>query len=597
MLSLKQWGADLIVRIELIFLLDFTIRALVFKHGKRGGDLNMVSTVSLTERKIQTSCQPSELIKALGMEQQSNMCILESAEVGKNESQSSIVGLSSALKVTGYRESVQITALNKNGTAFLNVLSDYFEVSVFDSSLVISIASNQLKGGDFKDVGAMAIVRLLMAQIQYENLRDAEDLFLVGCFSYDMVELVENIVEPKERSNKPLFECLLLDQIVVIDHKKSTTRMIDISFFQSGNHRYVDFSQIENAVYTAQKSASQLVAKQNENTLKFADSCQLSDIEVNLSDEEFAQIVIQCQQHIAQGDVFQIVPSRKFSMPCHQPISAYNVLKRLNPGPYMYYLKFDERVVFGSSPESAISYDCKSNEVGVMPIAGTRSRQFDSLGHIDQEQDTRAEIDLRLDQKELAEHLMLVDLARNDVAKICKTGTRYVSELMTMTKYSRVMHLVSRVVGQLKPELDALDAYMGTLNMGTLVGAPKIEATKLLRQFEPQKRGAYGGAIGYLRGDGQLDTAIVIRTAVVEGGVAQVQAGAGVVRDSISDLEVKETLAKASAVLLAIHESNQLAKQVNEPGRARSEGVESQLYAESNQGGSRQELEKQGVQK
>jgi anthranilate synthase component I len=520
----------------------------------------MKSTVSLTERKIQTSCQPSELLKALGLDNQTNVCILESAEIGKNESQSSIVGLSAAIKVSGFTDCVKISALNNNGNSFLDVLSQFFNLDISGSSLLIEIAGKGEREGDFQNVEAMDIVRKLMAQIRYEHPNDAKDVFLVGSFSYDLIELVENIPQPTETGDKPLFEFLLLDQLAIIEHQKSTTRFIDISFYQTKKQQYVDFSQLERAVYVAQKSVSEDLGFQAKDSLRFADSCQLDRIQCNLDDEEFAHIVSQCQEHISQGDVFQIVPSRKFSVPCSSPISAYQVLKRLNPGPYMFYLKFDDKTVFGSSPESAISYCKTSNEVGVMPIAGTRPRQFDGSGNIDMEQDTRAEIDLRLDQKELAEHLMLVDLARNDVAKICSTGTRFVSELMSMTKYSRVMHLVSRVVGQLKPELDALDAYMGTLNMGTLVGAPKIEATKLLRKFEPQKRGLYGGAIGYLRGDGQLDTAIVIRTAVVEKGIAQVQAGAGVVRDSIPALEAKETLAKASAVILSIHESEQLIK-------------------------------------
>jgi anthranilate synthase component I len=530
----------------------------------RVGEKKMTSIATFTERKIQISCQPSELIKVLGLETKNNVCILESAEVGKNDSQSSIVGLSSAIKLSGFGDKVVITALNNNGVALLTILSEVFSVSIVNSSANVPIESNRGLRGNFRDVAAMTIVRQVMAQIQYENLDDAKDMFLVGSFSYDLVELVEDIPEPFESSEQPLFELLLLDQLAVIDHQKSITRIIDISFYQTLKQQYVDFSNLEKAVYAAQKSSALSSDSLTRNTLKYSDSCQLSDIDVNLQDDEFAQIVEKCQTHITQGDVFQIVPSRKFSMPCTQALNAYQVLKRLNPGPYMFYLKFEGKTIFGSSPESAISYDRNTNEVGVMPIAGTRPRQFDRFGKIDREQDTRAEIDLRLDQKELAEHLMLVDLARNDVAKISSTGTRYVSELMSMTKYSRVMHLVSRVVGQLKPELDALDAYLGTLNMGTLVGAPKIEATKLLRKFEPTKRGPYGGAIGYLRGDGQFDTAIVIRTAVVENNIAQVQAGAGVVRDSIPAMEVKETLAKASAVLLAIHEAEELAKQADD---------------------------------
>ncbi|MDY5403895.1 MAG: chorismate-binding protein, partial [Trueperella sp.] len=185
-------------------------------------------------------------------------------------------------------------------------------------------------------------------------------------------------------------------------------------------------------------------------------------------------------------------------------------------------------------------------------IAGTRPRGRDADGYISHELDIRAELDMRTDAKELAEHTMLVDLARNDLARVATPGTRKVAALLQVDRYSHVMHLVSRVTARLADGMDALDAYRACMNMGTLTGAPKIKATQLLRAQEKRRRGSYGGAIGYLRGDGSMDTCIVIRSAFVAGGVAAVQAGAGVVRDSNPQSEADETLHKARAVLEAI---------------------------------------------
>jgi anthranilate synthase component 1 len=208
--------------------------------------------------------------------------------------------------------------------------------------------------------------------------------------------------------------------------------------------------------------------------------------------------------------------------------------------------------LFGASPESALKYTQKTRQVELYPIAGTRPRGKFADGSINLDLDGRLELELRTDKKELAEHIMLVDLARNDLARISDAGTRYVADLLQVDRYSHVMHLVSRVVGRLRGDLDALHAYQACMNMGTLTGAPKIQAMRLIYEVEQTKRGSYGGAVGYLTGAGDLDTCIVIRAAYVENGVASVQAGAGVVLDSIAQSEADETRQKAQAVLSAI---------------------------------------------
>ena len=240
------------------------------------------------------------------------------------------------------------------------------------------------------------------------------------------------------------------------------------------------------------------------------------------------------------------------ALKCSNAINAYTELKQDNPSPYMFYLRHPEFELFGASPESALKYDARSRQVEVYPIAGTRKRGFNPDGSIDRDLDSRIELDLRNDQKEVSEHTMLVDLARNDIARISETGSRYVKDLLKVDRYSYVMHLVSRVVGTLKQDLDALHAYQACMNMGTLVGAPKIKAATLIRNTEQKRRGSYGGAVGYLNGNGDMDTCIVIRSAFVKNQTAFVQAGAGVVYDSDPQSEVEETSNKARAVIKAV---------------------------------------------
>jgi anthranilate synthase component 1 len=278
----------------------------------------------------------------------------------------------------------------------------------------------------------------------------------------------------------------------------------------------------------------------------------VSKLEVDKSDEEYCRDVSNLQEHILDGDIFQVVPSRSFSLPCPDALLAYKRLKQTNPSPYMFYLQDDTFIIFGASPESALKYETASNQVEIYPIAGTRPRGKRADGSLDLDLDSRLELNLQQDEKEKAEHIMLVDLARNDVAKVSVPGTRYVKDLLKVDRYSHVMHLVSRVVGQLRDDLDALHAYQACMNMGTLVGAPKISAASLIRQTEKCTRGSYGGAVGYLNGNGDFDTCIVIRSAFVTNSRAYIQAGAGVVKDSVPQSEADETRVKAQAVIQAI---------------------------------------------
>ena len=259
----------------------------------------------------------------------------------------------------------------------------------------------------------------------------------------------------------------------------------------------------------------------------------------------FEADVRRVQEYIAAGDAFQVVLSRRLELLAPQPFLTYRHLRHLEPAPYLYYLDCDGIQLAGASPETLVKVE--SGTVTVRPIAGTRPRG-DCV-----EEDTALEAELRADPKERAEHLMLVDLGRNDVGRVAEFGSVEVTALMAVERYSHVMHLVSEVRGRLRPGLDALDALAAAFPAGTVTGAPKVRAMEIIAELEPERRGPYGGAVGYVGwGAAALDTAITIRTAVFHGGRVSVQAGAGVVMDSVPAAELRETEAKAGAVLAAL---------------------------------------------
>ena len=251
------------------------------------------------------------------------------------------------------------------------------------------------------------------------------------------------------------------------------------------------------------------------------------------------------QEYILEGEVMQVVPSQRLSLPLKAlPLSLYRALRNLNPSPYMYFLDLDGFQVIGSSPEILVRLE--GGGVTVRPIAGTRGR-----GATEQE-DQALEAELLADQKEIAEHLMLVDLGRNDVGRVSEAGSVSLTDRMVIERYSHVMHIVSNVTGRAREGVSAVDALRAALPAGTLSGAPKVRAMEIIDELEPVKRGIYGGAVGYLSWSGDMDTAIAIRTVVVKDGQANLQAGAGVVADSVPTVEWEETLSKARAMMRAI---------------------------------------------
>lgn len=272
-------------------------------------------------------------------------------------------------------------------------------------------------------------------------------------------------------------------------------------------------------------------------------------VESNMTKDEYFDVVARAKEYIAAGDVFQVVPSQRFRRPfALPPFSLYRALRRLNPSPYLYYLAMPGFQIVGSSPEVLVRL--RDNKVTIRPIAGTRWR-----GKTPEEDHALAQ-DLISDPKERAEHLMLVDLGRNDVGRVAKTGAVKVTDSFFIERYSHVMHLVSNVEGEIRDGLDAVDALAAGLPAGTLTGAPKIRAMEIIDEFEKEKRGAaYAGAVGYFAADGSMDTCIVLRTALVKDGTMYVQAGGGVVADSVPEAEYQETINKSRALFAAAEEA------------------------------------------
>lgn len=481
--------------------------------------------------------------------------LLESAEIDSKDNLKTLLLLDAALRIECQDLTVQVDAVSDNGLPLLDFLADKLEQIASVSRSPSQLRVQFSRPDPFCDEASrlLAPTPLSVLRVLQQGLCSHSDepfaVFLGGVIGYDYVASAELLPDVPAGNNAcPDFVFYLAETLLVLDHQRQQARLVGNVFcgeqaMQSCFGIGKRLEQLNRALQGACVFDPALESR-----------CAVSpaDLQVDISDAAFTAQVEQLKHNIVAGDVFQVVPSRCFSLPCPSPLAAYARLKQLNPSPYMFYLQDPAFVLFGASPESALKFDAANRQVEIYPIAGTRKRGFNVQGQLDRDLDSRIELELRQDEKEKAEHLMLVDLARNDVARISVPGSRYVKELLKVDRYSYVMHLVSRVVGTLKTELDALHAYQACMNMGTLVGAPKVRAAELIRQVEGKKRGSYGGAVGYLSGNGDFDSCIVIRSAYVQNGTAYVQAGAGVVFDSVAQAETEETRSKAQAVLSAI---------------------------------------------
>ncbi|HEV3209693.1 MAG TPA: anthranilate synthase component I [Chthoniobacterales bacterium] len=372
----------------------------------------------------------------------------------------------------------------------------------------------------------------------------------VGYIGYDAVRFFEPSVgaAPPDQLGLPEMVFMVIDTFLVFDHRFRSLKIFANAFIDEG--------KIEEAYETAAEKIRRIVEKLETPTkprLMNAAPVALSlSPRSNTTREEFHEMVRKAKQHIEAGDIFQMVPSQRFEARFDgDPLALYRALRFINPSPYMFCLRLGEKfALVGSSPE--VHVRLRDRTVEIRPIAGTRKRGATGA------EDERLSEELLADPKERAEHLMLVDLARNDVGRISKYGTVKVTEFMAVERYSHVMHIVSNVVGELRSEYTAYDVMPATFPAGTVSGAPKVRAMQLIYEFEKSKRGVYAGAVGYFGFDGQLDSCIALRTVVLKDGTAYVQAGGGVVADSEPELEYQESVNKAMASFCAIERAENI---------------------------------------
>lgn len=506
-----------------------------------------------------------------------NTVLLESADIASKQHLTTIAVLAASAQITCMGDTVTLKALDTtDGPQALKAVAQKLSSAVThqsDSELVLHLPSVAEDSAEeharLRERSTMEPLRILTDQVvAHPHLP-----LVAGAVAFDYLGTYESLPSVADGANTcPDYLFFNARIILVVDHPTGSCQLVGASLDAAQLSAQMDALEAAinelpaQAKQTPSAPAEQAAPAQQATPATSAQQTAAPEAQAapaqtaedtitaypTMSDADFCELVAKMQQHIAIGDAYQVVPSRGFVIDCPQPLQTYRYLHDADPSPYMFYIATHDFELFGASPESSLLHSAKTGQVAIRPIAGTRPRGFAPDGSIDHELDIRLELELRSDAKEVAEHVMLVDLARNDVARISAPGTRKVTQLLRVDRYSRVMHLVSEVTGQLASDLHPLDAFRASMTMGTLTGAPKLRAAELIRQYEGTRRGSYGGAVGYLRGDGELDTCIVIRSAFARGGKAIVQAGAGVVSDSVPQREADETAHKASNVLRAI---------------------------------------------
>ncbi len=364
---------------------------------------------------------------------------------------------------------------------------------------------------------------------------------LVGHFGYDTIRYVEPRLAENPNPDPlgtPDILLMVSEEVVVFDNLAGRLYLIeqvdpgDPAALETGRAR---LDALEKRLRAPLERPSPVGGSR---------SLEETDFVSGFTEEGFKEAVRRARDYIVDGDVMQVVLSQRMTVPYQAPpLDLYRALRTLNPSPYMYFMDLDAYQVVGSSPEILVRVE--NGQVTLRPIAGTRPRGADEA------EDRRLEEELLADPKELAEHLMLIDLGRNDVGRVSRTGSVRLTERMVVERYSHVMHIVSNVMGQLRPELSTMDVLRATFPAGTVSGAPKIRAMEIIDELEPVKRGVYSGAVGYLGWSGSMDTAIAIRTAVIKDGQLNIQAGAGIVYDSVPENEWAETMNKGRAIFRA----------------------------------------------
>jgi len=485
-----------------------------------------------------------------------NCCLLESKE-HLEENALSFGTARPALYLTGAGPDFTIRALSKTGRRMVDFLSA--DKTRFDFCESVEFGAEEITGKikraqelvdeqtRLKTTNQMDVLRAVAFAFKLASKPFRVTCGLLGAISYDFIDQFEKLPSNEaDLLGNPDYELYFADNIFLMDHVQNQGYVI-VNVMITNGDRQAAISEAQEC-FDYYRNLARFDVPEGQ---KYTGS--LAPASTDTSQDKYEAMVTTAKKHILDGDIFQVVLSRTKAEPCpDEPLDVYKRLRILNPSPYMFYLNTPSTILMGSSPELNLRVSgTGTRSVEIRPIAGTKPRgRF--AGKIDPDTDFRYEAELKIDRKELAEHMMLVDLARNDIARVAQPGTRVVTELLIVEKYESVQHLVSNVKGTLGAGLDALSAYLATMNMGTLTGAPKIEAMKIIRQLEKTKRGYYGGAVMYLTVDGQFDSCITIRSLQVKDHTAYIRVGAGIVHDSVPRTEFEETEHKAGSCLRAI---------------------------------------------
>ncbi|MEX1237011.1 MAG: anthranilate synthase component I, partial [Pseudomonadales bacterium] len=384
----------------------------------------------------------------------------------------------------------------------------------------------------------LAYIEEFQARFRYPPIDDLPIYTggLVGYFGYDTVRYVEKKLAnsaPPDVIGTPDILLMVSNDVMVFDSVKGRIHVIT-----HADPAHEDALEVANARLTKMVKGMQGDVPVSVREPNVAPAIHEEDFASSYGEAQFKADVDKIKHYIVEGDVMQVVLSQRMSVTMEsEPLNLYRALRSLNPSPYMYYMDLDTFQIVSSSPEILARLD--HDEVTVRPLAGTRRRGRDEAD------DLAMEKDLVSDPKEIAEHLMLIDLGRNDIGRVCEVGSVEVNEMMIVERYAHVMHIASNVRGRIRPGLSAMDLLRATIPVGTLSGAPKVRALEIIDELEPERRGIFGGAVGYLSWNGNMDTAIAIRTAIVKDLKLYIQAGAGIVADSVPELEWKETINKA----------------------------------------------------
>lgn len=369
----------------------------------------------------------------------------------------------------------------------------------------------------------------------------------VGYFAYDVIRFNETLPNaPENDLNQPDLHFMFTDELIIFDHHKQ--RLIILVNMHVEDDLKMQYERATKRIIEIQNEFSNTILPKNTSSLNYRNFSKPTS---NMTKKEFCHMVESAKEYIKNGDIFQVVLSQRFEIETDvDPLNAYRAIRLINPSPYMYYLKFDDYQVAGASPEMLVRVE--DGIVQTSPIAGTKPRGKTP------EEDDRLKEELLADPKENAEHTMLVDLGRNDIGKVCKFDSVSVERYRYIQYFSHVMHMTSDIKGEMQPQRNVFDALCSVLPAGTLSGAPKVRAMEIIDEFEKARRGTYGGAIGYISFNGNLDSCITIRTALFKNGKAYVQAGGGIVYDSIAEKEYEESVNKAASMIQAIRKAGDM---------------------------------------